>query len=187
MNPAVVVVDMMNDTVHGSRGTPMYEQAMAIVPEINTLLAEAHRRSWPVFFACDSFLPNDFLFNSKLPPHSIRGTEGAMPIPELHRAADDTVLPKRRFSAFFKTDFDQTLRTIGADTVLVTGIATNFCVLATTFDAICHDFHTVILEDCSAAAKPEWHEAVLSCFRRNVLHPLFRVMTLQALLDEVGE
>ena len=56
---------------------------------------------------------------------------------ELDRLPRDMVLPKRRFSAFFKTDLDQTLRTLDVDTVLVGGISTNFCVLTTALDAVC--------------------------------------------------
>ena len=184
MRPAVVVVDMLNDNVHGDPGSPVEAAALAIVPAINRLLGVAHARRWPVFFACDSFLPDDFIFRGKMKPHALRGTKGAEPIAELDRAPGDEFLPKRRFSAFFKTDLDQTLRTLRADTVLVAGIATNFCILATAFDACCHDFSTVIIEDACAAAKPEWHEATLSCFRRNILQPLFRVMTLDELLAE---
>jgi nicotinamidase-related amidase len=184
MKPAVVVVDMLNDNVHGDAGSAVETAALAVVPAINRLLGVAHARGWPVIFACDSFLPGDFIFRGRMKPHALRGTRGAEPIPELERLPGDEVLPKRRFSAFFKTDLDQTLRTREVDTVLVAGIATNFCILATAFDACCHDFHTVIVEDACAAAKPEWHEATLSCFRRNILQPLFRVLELDELLAE---
>ncbi|NOZ86511.1 MAG: cysteine hydrolase [Deltaproteobacteria bacterium] len=167
---------MLNDNVHGKSASIMREQALAIVPAINILLDHAHNVGWPAFFAADSFLEQDFIFKGRMKPHAIRGTRGAMPIPELHFRERDHYLPKRRFSAFFKTDLDQTLRTMNIDTVVVTGIATNFCVLATAFDAVCNDFNTVILEDCCAAAKPEWHEAALSCYRKNALEPLFRIM-----------
>ena len=184
MRPAVIVVDMLNDNVHGPGASVMKPQAMKIVPSINRLLATAHGQGWPVFLACDSFLEQDFIFRGKMKPHALRGTEGSLPIPELDMAESDRYLPKRRFSAFFKTDLDQTLRTLGVDTVAVTGIATNFCVLATAFDSVCLDFNTVIVEDCCAAAKDEWHEATLSCFRRNVLEPIFRVMMLDDFLAE---
>ncbi len=121
MKPAVIVVDMVNDNVHGKEHWPITDAARAIVPGINRLLDRAHARGWPVVFACDSFLPDDFIFGGRLKPHSLRGTRGAEPIPQLHRQPEDHVLPKRRFSAFFKTDLDQTLRTAGVDTALVCG------------------------------------------------------------------
>jgi nicotinamidase/pyrazinamidase len=97
------------------------------------------------------------------------------------------VLEKRRFSAFFKTDLDQTLRTLGVDTVAVGGINTHFCVLATAFDAVCHDFYTVILEDLSATHKRELHQSFVDAYRHNVLYPLFRVATSTAFMKEIDK
>ncbi len=94
------------------------------------------------------------------------------------------MLPKRRFSAFFKTDLDQTLRTWHVDTVAVGGITTHFCVLATAFDAICHDFRTVILEDLCASHKREIHENTLNAYRRSAIHPLLTVATSSEFLEE---
>ena len=102
----------------------------------------------------------------------------------LDQAPTDIVLPKRRFSAFFKTDLDMTLRLLQIDTVAVTGITTHFCVLTTALDALCHDFRAVILEDCSAAPTPEIHQRTLDNYRRNPLYPLLRVMDSSAFLQE---
>ncbi len=186
MKPAVIVVDMVNDNVHGKEHWPITDAARAIVPGINRLLDRAHARGWPVVFACDSFLPDDFIFGGRLKPHSLRGTRGAEPIPQLHRQPEDHVLPKRRFSAFFKTDLDQTLRTAGVDTALVCGISTNFCVLTTALDAVQHDLSAVIVEDCCAAALPRFHDATLSCYRKSALTPLLRVQTLEQVLAGEG-
>jgi nicotinamidase/pyrazinamidase len=116
--------------------------------------------------------------------HSLRGTKGAEVLEDLDQAPKDIFLPKRRFSAFFKTDLDMTLRLLQIDTVAVTGIATHFCVLTTALDALCHDFRAVILEDCSAAPTPEMHQRTLDNYRRNPLYPLLRVMDSSAFLHE---
>ncbi len=180
MKPAVIVVDMIEDNFPaGSHGEREEEK---IIAPLAAFLKICRQQAVPVIFACDSFLPGDFLFRARMKPHSIRGTAGTKPLAALEPQAHDIILEKRRFSAFFKTDLDQTLRTLGADTVLVAGITTNFCVLATAFDACGHDFATVIVEDACAAAKPEWHEATLSCYRRSILRPLFRVLTVDELL-----
>ena len=109
-------------------------------------------------------------------PHSLAGTMGAEVIEELIREREDLWLPKPRFSAFFKTDLARWLRERGVNLCAVGGIATNFCVLTTAMDAICHDFRVVILEDCSTAASQEVHDRTLGLYRRNPLYPLFRVM-----------
>jgi hypothetical protein len=54
-------------------------------------------------------------------------------------------------------------------------------------DALCCDFKTVILEDCTTAATESIHQQTLEIYRRNVLYPLFRIMTSQRILEELGQ
>jgi nicotinamidase-related amidase len=182
LNAAVVVVDMLMDNLKTGKHTGIEQQGMAIVPAIRSFLAESRRRGIPVFYANDSFLSGDALFGGKMTAHAIRGTPGAEVIPEIAPAPGDFIVPKRRFSGFYKTDLDQTLRTLGVDTVAVAGIATHVCVLMTALDAVSHDFRAVILEDCSAAHKREVHEASLNLYRKNALWPLLRVETARQFL-----
>ncbi len=181
---AVIVVDMVRDNVNGPEHGAITRQARAIVPNLNRLIDGAHERGWPVIFACDAFLPDDFIFSggARMKPHSILGSEGAEPVDDLHRWEEDLFLPKRRFSAFFGTGLEQVLKDRGVERVLVTGISTCFCVLTTTMDALCHDLRAVIVEDCCAAPTSEAHEAALCCYRKNALQPLLEVMTADQLL-----
>jgi len=185
MKPAVVIVDMVKDNLKDEY--PIAREAAAIIPNINRLLREARALGVPVFFACDSFLPEDFIFRGKMKPHSLRGTEGSQVTEKLEVKPGDVYLPKRRFSAFFKTDLDQTLRTWGIDTVAVGGITTNVCVLMTVMDALCHDFYVVWLEDCCTAHKREVHEATLDLYRKFALWPLLRIMTSKEFLKELKD
>ncbi len=186
MQMAIIVVDMLADYFREEAGLPITREARALIDPINELTAAARGARQPVIFACDSFLEGDFLFGGKMKAHAIRGTAGAEPTPLLHREPGDIVLPKRRFSAFFKTDLDQTLRTLGVEGVAVCGITTHFCVLTTVLDAICHDFHAVWLEDCCASHKRSVHQATVELYRNNPLYPLLRVMGRRELMKELG-
>jgi len=186
MKPAIVVIDMVKDTLDSSHPLPITPFARAIVPMINHLTEEARKRSIPVIFSTDSFLEGDFIFKGKMKEHSIRGTEGAEVTDRLVQAPTDIWLPKRRFSAFFKTDLDQTLRLHGVDTLAVAGISTNWCVLSTVLDALAHDFAAYFIEDCCAAHKEEVHEQILNIFRNNPLYPIFQVMTADEFLQKLN-
>jgi nicotinamidase-related amidase len=118
--------------------------------------------------------------------HALRGTKGAEVVDDLKPEPADIVLPKRRFGAFFKTDLDQTLRTLGIDTIVVTGITTEFCVLMTALEGLCHDFSVIILENCAASRSKELRQGCLNLYRENVLDPLLRIMTLDEFLKEVS-
>lgn len=182
MRLSVMVIDMVRDNFVKAHGHPITRQALGIAATIDTLTAWARELGFPVVFACDSFGPDDFIFNGRMKPHSLRGTPGSQVCTQLTVAESDVVLPKRRFSAFHKTDLDQSLRTWGVEAVAVCGIATPICVLATALDAISHDFRCTIVEDASAAHKPEIHQRVLDTYRKTPLEPLLQVMTAKDLM-----
>ena len=184
MKPALIVVDMIKDNVgmHLSRGAS--SEFVKIIAPLQEVLGEFRRRKIPIVFANDSFLEGDLLFSGRMKPHAIRGTEGVEVIPELGPESGDTVLEKRRMSAFFKTDLDLTLRLWHIDTIIVAGIATHGCVYLTAMDGFANDFRVVILEDCCAAHKAEIHQAFLGVVRALPLDPVVRIMNRQELLAE---
>jgi len=175
---------MLEDTYGKEVDAPV--ELAGIVAPVRAFLKRCRDASVPVVFACDSFLEGDFIFKGRMKPHSIRGTAGAQPAVGLEPEPADIMLPKRRFSAFFKTDLDQTLRTMRIDTVAVAGINTHFCVIATALDAICHDFYTILLEDLSAAYKPEIHAAFMDAYRKSAIYPLLRVATGDEFLNTLA-
>jgi len=186
MKPAIIVVDMVKDNIKEGSRHPITLEAKSIVPNLQRLLGESRKRGFPVVFACDSFFEGDFIFRGKMKIHSLRGTEGSEVVDDLKPEPTDIVLPKRRFSAFFKTDLDQTLRVLGVDTIIVTGITIEVCVLMTAMDGLCHDFSAVLLEDCTASKSKEKHRACLDLYRDFALFPLLRVMTLEEFLRETA-
>jgi nicotinamidase-related amidase len=118
-------------------------------------------------------------------PHALRGTPGAEVLAGLMPHSTDIILPKRRFSAFFKTDLDQTLRTLGIDTVAIGGLNTHFCVLATVLDALANDFYTIILEDMCAAYRQDIHDNCVNAYRKSAVYPLLRVVRSTDFLSEL--
>ncbi len=187
MKPAIIVVDMLKDNFKENPKNPFYQEGRAILPNLRSLLEKGREKGFPIIFACDSFLKDDFIFRGRMKPHSLRGSKGAEVIDELNPQATDFILPKRRFSAFFKTDLDQTLRTFGIDTIVVTGMTTEVCVLMTAMDGLCHDFSVILVEDCCASRSRELHQSCLNLYRDFALYPLLRILTLKEFLREIGE
>ena len=63
----------------------------------------------------------------------------------------DLVVPKTRYSGFFNSTLDSTLRARGIRHLVFTGIATNVCVEATLRDAFHLEYFGVMLEDATHA------------------------------------
>jgi nicotinamidase/pyrazinamidase len=186
MKPAIIVVDMLKDNLKESPRNPYFQEGKSIIPNLQRLLGESRKKGFPIIFACDSFLEGDFIFKGKMKVHALRGTKGAEVVDELKPEPSDIILPKRRFSAFFKTDLDQTLRTLGVDTIVVTGVTVEVCVLMTAMDGLSHDFSAILLEDCSASRNKDFHQGCLSLYRDFSLYPLLKIMTLEELLKEIS-
>ena len=105
-----------------------------VIEVIKRELSRARSTKEPVVYLTDDHLPDDAEF-AMFPPHAIHGTKGAEIIPQLVPAKNDVVIPKRRYSGFFGTDLDITLRERGLDTLRLVGDCTNICVLYTAADA----------------------------------------------------
>ncbi len=183
--PALLIIDMVKDNLSEENNFPITPLAKKIIDPINNISAVFRKNNWPVIFATDAFHESDFIFKGKMRPHSIAGTHGAEVIDELVRGQNDIWMPKPRFSAFFGTGLEKIFREMHVTLCVVAGISTNFCVLATVMDAICHDFKAVFLEDCSAANNEDVHKQTLGLYRRNAIYPLLRVMNSNDLILEL--
>ncbi len=99
--------------------------------------------------------------------HNVEGSPGCEIIPVLWDKERDWVVDtKKRYDCFVGTDLDFVLRKHGINTLYVTGINTNSCVLATATTACTWDYAVIVVEDCvDTMDGPELHEAALTCVR----------------------
>ena len=91
----------------------------------------------------------------------------------------EMVLDKNTSSAFHTTPIDLYLRNMGIDTLILTGCASDQCVLATAIDAADRGFHVILATDACANLDPGSAEATQILFGRVWGY----VMTTEAILD----
>ena len=99
--------------------------------------------------------------------HNLAGMPGVSVMSQVLDAQRDWVVDtKKRYDCFIGTDLDFMLRTHGINTVLITGVNTNSCVLSTACAACSRDYAVVVVEDCvDTMDPPELHSAALACIR----------------------
>lgn len=99
--------------------------------------------------------------------HNLRGMAGVTIMPELLDASRDWVVDtKKRYDCFVGTDLDFVLTRHGINTVVVTGVNTNSCVLSTVAAACSKDYAVIVAQDCvDTMDGPALHEAALLCIR----------------------
>ena len=88
-------------------------------------------------------------------PPVIRGSWGAQIVPALAPRAQDLVIAKRRFDAFYQTDLELLLRCWGVKTLLFAGVVADVCVETSVRSAYVRDFDVVLARQCVAA----WNDA----------------------------
>ncbi len=152
---AILVVDMMNDFC-AAGGAMVLPGSERLLPPQNALLGAVRETGGTVAFIRDCHRPQarrerEFL---KRTPHCIEGSWGAEIIDGLERAPGDIEIVKRRYSGFFNTDLDLSLKDMQVDTVIVVGVVTNICVRSTVHDAFFHGYRVIVPEDCVAATGP---------------------------------
>lgn len=175
--PALLVVDMQHDFLDPE--SPCYAPGSEeIIPRIARLITVARSRSVPVVFTQEAHRPGRIDSgreldpgtgasypggdeSSPVPEHCVEGTPGIEIIDDLEPRPDDPRIAKRRYSCFLGTDLDLLLRNLEADTLFVTGVDSNVCVLWTVGDAFQRDYHVRVVSDCVAGTSPEEHEAAL--------------------------
>ena len=98
--------------------------------------------------------------------HNIIGGPGCTVMPDLLDERDFIVNTKKRYDCFLGSDLDFLLKSHGINTLLITGVNTNSCVLATTTAANVRDYSVIVVEDCvDSMDGPELHAAGLACIR----------------------
>lgn len=154
---AVIVVDMLRGFLEP--GYPLFcgEGARAIIPEVVGLLRE--RVPGGLLFLADSHDPDDKEFRM-FPPHCIRGSVESELIPELAPFAG-RIVPKTRYSGFFRTDLEELLERLAPEVVTVVGVCTDICVLHTVADLRNRDYEVRVPSRCVASFDEEAHRCAL--------------------------
>ena len=80
----------------------------------------------------------------------IRDTWDTDIVDELRPQAGDTVIYKTRYSGFYETELDSTLKSLGVKALIVVGVSTSVCVESTLRDAMYRDYRCLLVSDCTA-------------------------------------
>jgi nicotinamidase/pyrazinamidase len=164
---ALLVIDVQNDFCPG--GALAVPDGDRIVPVVNLLMP-----NFDHVFATQDFHPADHSsFEAQggpWPEHCVQGTTGAALHPDLDVSSIDRIFQKGTdvatdgYSGFTGTDLASELNRLGVQRVFVVGLATDYCVRATTIEAIDHGFEAVVVTDATRAVnvKPRDGEDALA-------------------------
>lgn len=173
--PALLVVDMQNGFCH-EKGSfakiGMQSEPDSIIPQINELRSAFRAASMPVFFLRTSY--NADYSNRRGRDRGdkieqlhglIQGSWDANIVDELTPKPDEGVIDKTRFSGFFGTRLEETLKEHGVNHVVMTGVGTDVCVETTARDAYQLNFAVTTVSDATGTCNEADHLAALHALR----------------------
>jgi nicotinamidase/pyrazinamidase len=142
----LIVVDTQEGFTR--QGNLASEATTAAIPRIRDIVEQERSAGTPIIFTKDSHVEDDLEFRM-FPPHCIVGTDEHDLVEELrpYEREAESVIHKRRYSAFFETDLEQVLRRLDPSQVHVIGVCTDICVLHTTSDLRNRDYDVVVRAD----------------------------------------
>jgi nicotinamidase-related amidase len=163
---ALLVVDMQNDFLLPDAPVRV-PGGTELVPLIADLAAQCRAVGFPVFYTQEMHRADLSDFGVELdfePAHCLEGSGGEDLMDGLGVMPSDVLIrPKRRYNAFLGTDLDLALRIRGVENLIVTGVCTDICVIATVHHARNLDYRCFVLDDGVAGTTTERHLAALEC------------------------
>jgi nicotinamidase-related amidase len=159
--PTLIVIDMLNDFLQA--WAPAAKQRL--VQATNELIAIVRSHQRPVIWVRQEFRQDlgDALpeMRAKGIRITIAGTPGCQIAAELAVDRSDTILVKKRYSAFYGTDLDQVLADLRPDGLILAGINTHACIRMAAIDAYQRDWEVILAADCVGSYDQEHHEISL--------------------------
>ena len=145
MKEAIVVLDMTRDSI--APEARAVEKRRAILPNTVRFLAWCRSTGRPVVFVCSARRKTDKWFLKYWELVNEIWKPGQEPIPELFDKEHDHIVHKRRYSGFFASDLDVTLRELDVESLLLIGWSTALAVAPTAIDAWQLGYPTTVVHD----------------------------------------
>jgi nicotinamidase-related amidase len=179
---ALVVIDLQKGIV----GRPTQPHTAQDVIRNAAQLVQAFRKnSMPVFLVHVIHAPATMLkgeSDTSFDRPAVLPPDWSEFVPEIAPVPSDIVIAKRQWGAFYGTDLELQLRRRGMQTIVLSGISTEYGVESTARFAYEMGFRQVFAEDAMASASAEAHNAAVGfIFKR-----MGRVRTTREILAAIG-
>ena len=192
---ALVFFDMLKRYDYAPDLVSLLPEARPQVEACARLMRGARAAGVPVFYACGDHRPDgrdlataisdDELARGVTPGAARRGPEPASQalIDELRPEPGDYVINKHRWSMFFQTELELSLRARDIDSILLAGGSTEVGIASSCYHARDLDFNTILVKECIRSGRGQH---VSDFFAERVVGGIARVRTLEDVVQMLG-
>lgn len=168
--PALVVIDMIN-RFDFAGGPALARAALPIVPVIESLRQRFEQQQAPVIHVNDNFGNWDQDLDALADACMQQGGTAAAIVARLRPQRGHLRLPKPSHSALRGSALQQLLRQLQIERVVLAGVASDACVLATALDARMSGLQAWVPSDAVAARTPALQQSALHILRHGLRLP----------------
>ncbi len=162
---ALLIIDGIND-LDFPGAEKLLPWGLKLAHQLSRFAATARAAGIPVIYVNDNFGLWRDSFAEVYAHCTRRGARGRRISQRLKPKRSDYFILKPRHSGFFATSLIALLDFLNVKRLILSGIATNLCVLFTAHDAYMHHYQLVVLSDCCAAESDFDHDVALSQLKR---------------------
>jgi len=161
---ALLLIDVIND-FDFPEADELLKYARKMAPNLLRLKRRAQEAGIPVIYVNDNFgrWKSDFRHTVN---HCAQHGRGRDVVKLLRPEKSDYFVLKPKHSGFFSTTLQTLLRYLETQTLILTGIAGNFCVLFTANDAYMRDFNLFVPSDCTVSNTKKENESALGLMKK---------------------
>lgn len=157
---ALLLIDVISDFEFVD-GEKLFKYALPMSKKIAALKKRAKAQNIPCIYVNDNFGKWQSDFRKLLENALDKEKRGAEIAQILQPEEDDYFVLKPKHSAFFSTTLETLLTYLGTKTLILTGVATNICILFSANDAYMRDYDLIIPPDCVAANTKKENDTTL--------------------------
>jgi nicotinamidase-related amidase len=161
---ALLLIDVIND-FDFPEADQLLRYARPMVRKLLRLKRRAQKADVPVIYVNDNFgrWKSDF---RRTVEHCERNGRGSELVRLLRPEQNDYFVLKPKHSGFFSTTLETLLRYLETESLILTGIAGNFCVLFTANDAYMRDFNLFVPSDCIVSNTRQENQSALKLMKK---------------------
>ncbi len=161
----LILIDVISD-FEFEDGEKLFKNALPMAKNLAALKKKVKKAKIPVIYVNDNFgkWQSDF---KKLLAHSLdEAVRGSKIVEMVAPDEDDYFVLKPKHSGFYSTTLEILLKHLQSKTLILTGVATDICVLFTANDAYLRDYKIVVPSDCVAANEKKASQDTLKFLER---------------------
>jgi nicotinamidase-related amidase len=161
----LLLIDVIND-LEFVGGAELLRHALPAAKRIAALKKRCSEAGIPAVYVNDNFgkWRSDF---KKLISHCLKDkTRGRKIVELLKPKPEDYFVLKPKHSGFYSTTLHLLLQHLGAETLILTGLTGDICILFTAGDAHMRDYHLIIPRDCVVSQDKKENQRALQLMER---------------------